>query len=703
MTSGLERDQILIEKLTKIVQANMSDENFGIMDLSRASGINHRIIRKRLKSITGKAINQFIKEVRLRDALEMINRDDLTASEVAYKTGFSSPTYFNTCFHEFFGFTPGEVKKRRLNYTDILILQKSHKPESKVLKRVWDHGLILNKRSIIYFSGLIIFSLAVYFAYRFYSQKIIPERSKEISIAVLPFKNLSNDSEDQYLVDGIMEEILTNLTGIPGLRVISRTSVEQFRNLSLSAHDIGKRLDVDYFLEGSGQKYGNNLMLRVQLIKVNMERHLWAETYNREVLDAKDIIGIQSEVAQSVADELKVNISPRQKKLIEKIPTTDLTALDFYHRGFAEVLNKNYNRAELLFKQALELDSTFSYAYSGLFMVYKDRHNYSSYYSEDYQDSLLILTNKSLSFDPNYWPGYLGRATYYNLTGKHEETIKECNKSLAINPDYWVTHKVLAETYLWNNYLADYPKAIYHFKKVAEVQRNEQLSEMLYWIGKVYGNFAGFPDTARKYFDRAFLLQNDSIMYYNSYAHFEMATGNYDRAAELALKSYSINPENKESLSILGHVFLVKREYKESIYYFRKLVEILNSAGEFQTGSMVPIGYAFLRNGFKEEAEKWFNEQKKLSEVSLKYGRRYSAWGYADLDIGIMYSLKGEKQKAYEYIRKFSKIKVCPLFLITDIKYSPIYDSLRNDAEFQHIFKDLESKYKSEHDRLKKL
>ena len=190
--------------------------------------------------------------------------------------------------------------------------------------------------------------------------------------------------------------------------------------------------------------------------------------------------------------------------------------------------------------------------------------------------------------------------------------------------------------------------------------------------------------------------------FFNRSAYFEMVTGNFNKAVELAQKSYSIDSNNKESLRVLGLSYLFKRQYQESSLYFRKFVEILNAMGEFQTGSMVPIGYACLRNGNNEKAEKWFNEQKEFSEVSLKYGRWYSAWGFADLDLGIMYSLRGEKEKAYKHLRKFADVKVCPLFLITDMKYSPVFDSLRNDEEFQALYKNLEAKYQAESERVRK-
>ncbi len=200
-------------------------------------------------------------------------------------------------------------------------------------------------------------------------------RKLEKSIAVLPFINDSPDQENTYFINGLMEEILNNLQKIKDFRVLSRTSTEQYRGtVRPTMPEIGKKLDVNFIVEGSGQKIGNKFVLRVQLIAVHNERHLWGESYTREIRETSDIIGIQSQVAQTIAAELKATITPEEKKQIEKTYTTNLTALDFYQRGDYE-LDKYYSdnsnkatlkRAEEMYYKALEYDSTFAMAYCGL-------------------------------------------------------------------------------------------------------------------------------------------------------------------------------------------------------------------------------------------------------------------------------------------------------------------------------------------------
>ena len=208
------------------------------------------------------------------------------------------------------------------------------------------------------------------------------KQTKEVdkSIAVLPFKSLSDDPEKQYLADGMMDAILLHLSKIEDLRVMSRTSVEQYRKTDKTTSVIGHELGVAYLLEGSFQKYGDDARLIVQLIKTGKEDHIWANEYDRKW---NNILLVQSEVSQAIARELDAVITPEEKQLIEKTPTTSLTAYDFYQRGKQE--ERKYSsvdlsttpalgKAEKMYKTALEYDSSFAQAYTGLAYVYWDKH-----------------------------------------------------------------------------------------------------------------------------------------------------------------------------------------------------------------------------------------------------------------------------------------------------------------------------------------
>ena len=144
---------------------------------------------------------------------------------------------------------------------------------------------------------------------------------------------MSDDPEKQYLADGIMDAILLHLSKIEDLRVLARTTSEKYRDTDKTATEICQELGVSFALEGSFRKYGDQARLIVQLIRSGKEDHAWAKQYDREW---KEIFAVESEVAQAIAKELQAVITPEEKQLIEKIPTTSLTAHDFYQRGKEE-------------------------------------------------------------------------------------------------------------------------------------------------------------------------------------------------------------------------------------------------------------------------------------------------------------------------------------------------------------------------------
>ena len=173
-------------------------------------------------------------------------------------------------------------------------------------------GIIVSVFAVLYFSNII------------GSSKQTKELDK--TIAVLPFRNDSPDSTNKYFIDGTMEAILDNLCKIADLTVISRTSVEQFRNTTKPIREIAKLLNVNYILEGSGQKYGNEIRLTVQLIDAVNDKHLWSSPYEG-VTD--NIFKLQSQIAQAIARNLEAILTPEEKKLIEKSPNLEYDSVRF--------------------------------------------------------------------------------------------------------------------------------------------------------------------------------------------------------------------------------------------------------------------------------------------------------------------------------------------------------------------------------------
>src|SRR5216110_1971394 len=191
----------------------------------------------------------------------------------------------------------------------------------------------------------------------------------EKSIAVLPFENLSEEKANAFFADGVQDEILTNLARIADLKVISRTSVMQYKTgLQRNLREIGQQLGVAHLLEGSVQRAANRVRVNAQLIDARSDAHLWAQTYDR---DLADVFAIQSEIAKAIADQLQAKLSPSEKSAIEQAPTADVTAFDLYTQAKSLLLNISFSAKNLsnmlqavdLLEKAVARDSSFFQAY----------------------------------------------------------------------------------------------------------------------------------------------------------------------------------------------------------------------------------------------------------------------------------------------------------------------------------------------------
>ena len=514
---------------------------------------------------------------------------------------------------------------------------------------------------------------------------------------------LSDEPDKQYLADGMMDAITLHLSKIKGLRVIGRTSVEQYRNPSKTTTAIGRELDVEFLLEGSFQKYGDNVRLIVRLIKTGKEGHIWANNYDR---NWSDIFAVQSEVAQAIAAELYASITPEEKKLIEKIPTANLTAYDFYQKGREEHIkywidNKDrevLQQAEYLYHQALQYDSTYALAYTGLARVYWDKHYFQDYLSKNFMDSVPTLCDIALSYDNQIAEAYTLKGRYYSHTGKPKQAVEEFDKAIKYNPNDWMAYRWKGEFY----YETDWANYIYYLHKAASINRGEELPELLSLIG--YGYYsAGFPEKAMQCFQDKLKLDGDSANYYAELSRYEHWLNNFIKSIEFAIKGYAIDSTNTTSLINLGASYAELGQYEESLKYYNKWIKRSEIQGdEWFLVSWHRIGFVYSQNGNSEAAKYYFNKQINYCDRSIELGRQYAQMLYAYYDLAGVYAFRGDRVKAYENLRIFRKKPMMSFWMISLIKTDPLFDKIRNEPEFQQISRDVEAKYQAEHERVKK-
>lgn len=371
MSGELSMDQVLLNKLNDVLEVNMSNELFGVRELAEEMSISRAQLHRKIIKITGKSSSQYIREFRLEKAMEMLQDNVATASEIAYRVGFKSPTYFNTSFHNYFGYPPGEAKHRNpIPKDDKVIIQTNEQnlddQDKSLVSKI--EKISFRQRMIFLFSlGLL---LIISFSYYFYfnTNDIIKEKANETgikdrSIAIIPFKNLSDEKQDEYFTKGVMVSVQNHLNKINGLKVIPEKSMEKYADTSMATSEIAKEVGVSYLLDGTVQKYGDSIRIIIHFISAKDDQQLSSMIFDEQF---KNIFGIQNNIAKQVAEDLNITLSPTEIEQIEKKPTQNLEAYNFYLQANFQKnkgTNNGLKNAIKLYDKAIQLDSTFIEAY----------------------------------------------------------------------------------------------------------------------------------------------------------------------------------------------------------------------------------------------------------------------------------------------------------------------------------------------------
>ncbi len=285
MAEFSNHSQVLIKRLTEIVLANLGNDKFGVSEFAKESGMSRSRLNRKVLFATGKTSHQFIHEIRLHKAMEILQNEDVTASEVAYKTGFSSPAYFNKCFHEYFGYPPGKVKKADLESTE------ESKPGPVIsdisLKKPVKHKLHLLLAGILFMLGLIITAIFLVYPkiFRKDIMKNLRASGERISVVVMPFQNFTNDTTWNIYQVGIQYNLINYLSNYPEelqvrqtesvTAILQSNGISNYAKITPSiARAISQKMDADLFIYGSINQGGSTLRLNAQLVDSKTEEAL---------------------------------------------------------------------------------------------------------------------------------------------------------------------------------------------------------------------------------------------------------------------------------------------------------------------------------------------------------------------------------------------------------------------------------------------
>jgi TolB-like protein/class 3 adenylate cyclase/Tfp pilus assembly protein PilF len=321
------------------------------------------------------------------------------------------------------------------------------------------------------------------------------------SVAVLPFANFSNDKENDYFAAGIHESILTHLARVKDLKVISRTSVTQYQGAARNLREIGAALGVANIVEGSVQRVGHRVRVQAQLIEVATDRHLWAESYDRDVAD---VFAIQSEVAQHIVAAIQGTLTPQEKQLIEQRPTASTEAYELYLRAEAASRDTNPSRESLykiqvMLELAIASDPGFALAHARLAANHMRTYWWGFDASTQRREQALAAAETALRLQPDLAEGHFAMGMYHYFGFRdYERALEEFDKALSRAPN---SVEALASTGFVQRRQGAWGAAMASLKRAAELDPNNANTVFYqgdtYWTVQEYANAAPYFEKAR--------------------------------------------------------------------------------------------------------------------------------------------------------------------------------------------------------------
>ena len=668
-------DRTFLEKITGLVHDRLSDERFGVSELADTAGMSRSNLLRKVKRITGLSVSQYIRNIRLETAMEILRTTSSTVSEVSYQVGFGSTSYFVKCFHDKYGYPPGEISRGTDTGT-----------EDDGSRKGWE-----GKTVVILVSALIIITGLVLIINNVTGK----DRHKEKSIAVLPFINDSDDSTNVYFVNGLMEAILNNLQKIEDLRVVSRTSVEKYRKEVRTVEEIGKELNVRYIIEGSGQKDGNLIMLNIQLIDADKDRHLWSEQYQRELTDVFDL---QRDVAGSIAGQVEAVITPEEKQRIEKIPTDNLVAYDYFLRGMEKFyigMEESLKEAIALFEKAIEHDNEFARAYADISLSYSLLELYQS--EKQYSDLVNAYADRALLYDPELAQSLVAKAVYYLGTPEYGKAVPYLEKALRYNPNSALVLNILSDYY--TSYDPDTEKYLEYALKGTgiDIGANDSSDASFLYL-HIANSFmqTGFIEEAEKYINRSldFNPTNLYSQYVREYVRF--ASGGDLQELRRGLASVlEKDPSRFDILQELAKTDYFLRNYESADTLFTEFLKIKNALNiDVYGGEDAKIAWVFSKVGKQQESDELIEKYRIFAESDRSI--------YRNLNLSVYYSLMGDTDRSIGYFSEFSRETRFNYLFIPFMKIDPLIDNIRDHPEFERLMDQLEDGFRKYHNEIRR-
>ena len=856
MSATPSNTESFVDQAQSIILQNISNEQFGVSELAEAMHTSRSNLLRKIKQQTQLSASQFIRQVRLEKSMEILGQTSLTVSEVSFKVGFASTSYFVKCFREHYGYPPGEAGRRReaevdpgdssarqrqlvaIMFTDMegytalmqtdekkgigyrdrhrevfdtttkkyngrilqyygdgtlstfpsaidavncgIEMQLAFREEPMIPIRIGIHSgdTIITDEEIIgdsvnvaariealAQSGSVYISDKVYdevknqddlltasmgvhqlknvtkpvevyavsndqlgaiesgnasvakrnpvvrwlaivatilllgiLVYSFGIFNTKPEsdsvtRLSDKSIAVLPFKNESSDASNLYFVNGLMESTLNNLQKIKDLRVISRSSVEKYRNTNKTISEIAGELNVSYFVEGSGQKIGDQILLNIQLIEASTDRHLWAEQYNRKVVD---IFELQNEVARNIVSSIEVIVTPSELEQIAKKPTENLVAYDYYLQALGPLNSRTHdglNQAIGLLEKALEEDPEFSLAYANIAIAYYLLE--MSQVEKQNTEKINSYADKALLYDSKSAESLIAKYFYYIQTREYRLALPHLEKALEYHPNSSFALQMLADFHF--RIVPNSGKYLEYALKGVQLDVAASDSVTLSYRYLNLSNALiqnGFVDEAIMYINRS--LNHFPANYWAPYVKvliLHAKEPNLERTKQALIKEWKKDTTRLDILQEVAKFYYFKEEYDSAHYYFKKFITAKEVNGlDIYAQEDIRIGKLYEKMGLNEHAQEYYQSYADYCENDQSI--------YKSVSLAVKYAHEGEIDLAIEQLNIFATQDNFQYWILL-IEDDPLINPLKDHPEFDEVMQKIEDQFWENQSRLK--
>ncbi len=451
------------------------------------------------------------------------------------------------------------------------------------------------------------------------------------SVAVLPLENLSGDPEQEYFVDGMTDELITELSKISALRVIARTSVMRYKGTKKSLPEIARELHVDAVIEGSVMHSGNRVRINAQLVDAKTERNLWAQTYDR---DLGDILALHSDVARAIARQIRIKVTPEERKRLASTHVVNPRAYEAYLRGrylWNKRTGQDMRKGIGYFEQAVEIDPNYANAYAGLADSYLLLVFYGPAPPAVNFPKAKAAALKAVALDDSLAEGHASLANaYFHYDWNWAAAGKEFRRAIALNPGYAAAHHWYA------GLLSSMGR---HDEALAEIKRAQELDPLSLIINTDFGSTL---------FD----------------------SGEYDLAINQLRTTLELDPSFWVLRWWLGRSYLAKGLHEAGVREFESVAKLSNG----NPSALAWLGYGYAVSG----------ETAKTRQILARLQQKAKESYVSPYQFAMLYTALGEKDQAIGYLEKGFQERCYEMYFL-NLERHRLFRPLRSDPRFQDL------------------